>query len=195
MSSRLAIYFLWLMGVNNDRPRCPDMCRFVLSTFLIVGFMQVFPAVTFSEPPPVHTKRDGKNLCLRQPDGPFEEREDGFVWSKGACLEEYMHGLWVFYHHPGNVRVRVGAFNRGKRIGKWTFWRDDGVKFLEEHYSDDLKDGSYVNYHPNGSVRLQGAYRAEYRVGKWYRYEAWGEVAEVCLYNKTGEKEHCELGQ
>ena len=44
------------------------------------------------------------------------------------------------------------------KIGPWTYWRENGEKYLMENYVKGKKDGSQITWHDNGEISMRHEY-------------------------------------
>ena len=57
------------------------------------------------------------------------------------------------------------------KIGPWTYWRENGEKYLMENYVDGKKDGSQITWHDNGELSTRHEYEKGLKNGifvAWY---------------------------
>ena len=58
----------------------------------------------------------------------------------------------------------------------------EGTLFLKGRYSDNLRDGQFVAYHPNGEIKSVGVYQKGKRVGIWKHYYQNGKLMQEIEY-------------
>jgi antitoxin component YwqK of YwqJK toxin-antitoxin module len=119
-------------------------------------------------------------------DGIFTEyNESGEVTAKGEYLEGTEEGEWFYLQ--GNA-IEKGTYYDGLREGLWTTkWRKDGKLISEIEYGQDVFDGKYVVYHPNGKIRESGKYSDGERTGIWYLYDEEGELMLTTVFSEGRE--------
>jgi len=61
--------------------------------------------------------------------------DNGLPRFKGEYLDEEMHGYWEFYRKDGTL-MRSGSFERGKQVGIWTTYDQQGHPYKETKFKD-----------------------------------------------------------
>ncbi len=104
------------------------------------------------------------------------EKEIVSAFSDGTTMKEH------YYKWFGNTRVLVkeiryfpdatkeieGNYNRdSKKHGKWTYWHDNGRKWLEENYNNNIKDGEFTEWYKSGEKNYEGNFKNGAPHGKW----------------------------
>ena len=57
--------------------------------------------------------------------------EDGNIQQKGTFNKKKQpHGKWVSYDNNGD-KLSVGYYDAGKKIGKWFFWTNEGLREVD----------------------------------------------------------------
>ena len=59
--------------------------------------------------------------------------DSGAVEQKGTFKNNKLHGVWTSYTEAGK-KLAVGAYDQGRKVGKWFFWTD--AKLSEVDYID-----------------------------------------------------------
>ena len=98
--------------------------------------------------------------------------KEQFTFKKGL-----MNGEASAWYKNGQIR-RKGFYCKGQISGKWTFWDEQGNKYLEANYRHDSLNGSYITLYANGSIKEKGQYSANKRSGKWILYDEKGNVIQ-----------------
>ncbi len=63
------------------------------------------------------------------PNGDYVQRHrDGSIWAKGKMVGRVMEGYWEWFRKDGTI-MRSGYFKKGKQVGKWTTYDQDGKAF------------------------------------------------------------------
>jgi len=69
-------------------------------------------------------------------------------------------------------------FVQGVETGLHTRFDDSGGKMEEGQVVDDLPEGRWRHWHPNGRLRTEGSYRAGVKVGTWPVWDKDGTVID-----------------
>jgi len=54
----------------------------------------------------------------------------------------------------------------------------DGKKHIEVGLKDGVRHGRYLEYYPNGEIKIKGKYRKDAQIGQWRAYDESGEVVK-----------------
>ena len=65
------------------------------------------------------------------------------------------------------------------------YW-DNGQKKWEEHYKDDEKDGTWIDWYENGQKKGEGNWTDRERDGLWTKWDKDGNITETKTY-KNGK--------
>ncbi|MCK5820846.1 MAG: hypothetical protein KAH17_03125 [Bacteroidales bacterium] len=116
-------------------------------------------------------------------------------WPNGEVQKVY------FYTQKGDVREKVqeerfyengtkemhGEFYNGNRHGMWTYWFQDGRKWSESEYENDLRIGPTVIWRESGLKNYEGSYSKGKPHGTWTFYDLDGSRLKDVLF-EHGEK-------
>ena len=101
----------------------------------------------------------------------------------GVGAERYM-AKECYYHENGKLKME-GSYNKeGKRDGKWTYWYQDGKKWVDGQYLNGEWDKKYTNWHENGQKHYEGMYDKGKRKGIWKFYDENGKLVKEVDYDK-----------
>ncbi len=115
----------------------------------------------------------------------------GQIHAIRECLRDHSNGQFLEYYETGELHIE--GINRGtlKKEGQWlnhdktgkvvamvTYKGGQVVNFVTE----DREDGEFVEYHPNGKVRLKGAYDRGWKTGPWIEYDDSGNIVAVAEF-------------
>jgi antitoxin component YwqK of YwqJK toxin-antitoxin module len=104
----------------------------------------------------------------------------------GSYADGLQSGPWETFFATGSPESK-GAYLRGARDGRWTFWHAGGAKDLEAsglhrlevwrsregdrvyrgYVVDNRREGAWTSSWADGSVQLEGRFRAGERTGPW----------------------------
>ena len=138
-----------------------------------------------------------------------------------SCDDEgpKLTGYWTSYYKTGEIK-EIGKIICNLKYSDWLYFYESGqIKKYEKFDGLDLIDsnpnigylnGTYLEYHPNGSIKTTGAYKLieEYvpyyifdaetykevenccvwvpksiKIGEWVEYDNLGEIQESKVYN------------
>lgn len=130
----------------------------------------------------------------------------------GSCsgkLEEEVISYWpdgkmqkvYFYERQGDLREKVleeryyengrkemhGEFKDGKRHGEWTYWFQDGRKWTESRYENDLRIGKAIIWRESGYKNYEGSYSNGKPHGTWTFYDVDGSRNKDVIF-EHGQK-------
>ena len=75
-----------------------------------------------------------KDLVMNEDTGLIEAvyyHDNGVVSQKGTFnLDRKLHGEWISYNEQGD-KIAQGSYEKGLRIGTWTFWQEGTMKKVE----------------------------------------------------------------
>ena len=116
-------------------------------------------------------------------------------WPDGEVQKIY------YYAHKGDIREKVleeryyengtkemhGEFVDGDRHGQWTYWYQDGRKWTESLYENDLRVGHTVVWRESGFKNYEGNYSKGKPHGTWTFYDIDGSRVKDVLF-EHGQK-------
>ena len=79
------------------------------------------------------------------------------VYYRDDELESYSG--WAKTMHQGGQLKSLGRLKEGKRIGPWTWWRENGQKRGEGSYKDGKMHGPATEWYENGKKRLKDMWK------------------------------------
>lgn len=91
--------------------------------------------------------------------------EGGIIPNGDGYLQ---HGHWIQYDANGSVEI-TGSYLRGKPVGSWATYYQDGRVKTEVHYAmitdkdgtNSCMSGEYRDYYANGKLKTLGFYTAD----------------------------------
>lgn len=103
-------------------------------------------------------------------------------WPDGTVQKVY------FYEQNGEIREKVqeeryyengtkemhGEFSKGNRDGHWIYWFDDGRKWTESAYENDLRVGPTIVWRKSGFKNYEGNYSKGKPHGTWTFFDIDG---------------------
>ncbi len=114
---------------------------------------------------------DGK-LELSGGDDWWQARPAGFQVT-GARIQ---HGPALAWYDNNQPKMK-GQYRDDVRVGRFTWWHQNGQKALEGDYDDKgNKIGSWTWWHPNGIKSIQGQYKDDVPTLEWTWWDSNGQV-------------------
>jgi TonB family protein len=126
--------------------------------------------------------------------------DTGTLSSLDTPFKKYREGAFSYY--TANQLFSTGAFEKGKRNGKWTFYYR-GTNYIksEVYFKDDSLDGTAIYFDSlTHKIKMTGYYKNGKKEGEWQAFNKAGMVliteqykdsgtrASTVLYNHTGKK-------
>ncbi len=84
------------------------------------------------------------------------------------------------------VYYRIGTRDSLGRVNSWVkdYYLSGKVQ-MKGHYFNDLMDGLFFFYHPNGGYDAVGIYKLDSRQGKWQYFYPNGQIRQETRYEKS----------
>ncbi len=89
----------------------------------------------------------------------------------------------AYYKH--NLIKYNGQLKEGKRNGKWVYYYDNGNKWSEGFFINDVSNSTRTVYHRNGQKYYSGKYNQGKRTGVWM---FWDETGKLIKQENYGEE-------
>lgn len=137
---------------------------------------------------------------------------NGKILSLGKYYKTFKDSIWDYYNEKGQL-VAVESFNKGKKDGIWKIIYSETGKTSEEvNWINDVKEGIWMQYYPDGTkklkanninnkieglwqtyypnsrVELSGTYKASLKDGIWMYFADNGETIYKEIYTKGNFK-------
>ena len=111
--------------------------------------------------------------CSKKPEGVYNE-------------EGEKDGKWTTWYEPANwyssdsEKKSEGVYENGEKVGKWTYYHNNGNKKEEGETVNGKKVGKWTYYHNNGNKKEEGETVNSKKVGKWTSwYENGNKMIEL----------------
>lgn len=133
------------------------------------------------------------------PDGNLDKAEkyvDGVLQKNVAELVRL--DVLNTYYESGKVKIS-GTFNKGVPEGIRRYYDENGTIVSGENYKDGVliekgiydasgyRQGKWKEFYPNGSIRAEGEYKDDKRIGEWVFYHLNGSIEQKGKYTKDGK--------
>ena len=79
------------------------------------------------------------------------------------------NGLWKSWDAQ-EVLVSEGEYVGGKKVNKWTWYKDGEDKGWEENYNNGVLNGKFNNLSPYAEIRGVGSFSDGVKTGEWEEY-------------------------
>jgi antitoxin component YwqK of YwqJK toxin-antitoxin module len=110
-------------------------------------------------------------------------------WSAGVATDGryLLHGTETWYY-PNGHRQWTARYDRGRKVGPETLWREDGSRLWTW---DHRKDGTHVwtGYWPNGQKHTESTWRDHRAEGVATAWDASGKVVGQVTFAEGKPKE------
>ena len=80
------------------------------------------------------------------------------------------------FHLNGRLFIEGGYDDEGRKAGHWKYWDDQGGLVREGDFADDMREGDWIENHPNGARRYQGFIHAGLNEGPWKYWHDNGQL-------------------
>lgn len=90
------------------------------------------------------------------------------------------------FYENGNKEM-VGGYKGIKKEGEWIYWFQDGRKWSQAFYENDIKEGKATVWRENGNKNYEGNYLTGKPHGTWIFYDIDGSRLKEVLF-EYGEK-------
>ncbi len=104
--------------------------------------------------------------------GPYRKEKDDMVIESGMYWNGLKHGRWMRYDINGILMDKQVYFKGWPIDSKITYYDEERTQVKEAIpivYGE--KEGTYLYFHKNGQVAVQGEYRFDEKVGLWVEYQ------------------------
>ncbi|GAA5029684.1 hypothetical protein GCM10011506_18190 [Marivirga lumbricoides] len=103
--------------------------------------------------------------------GPYQKLKDGEVIESGMYWNGLKHGRWMRYDNNGILMDKMVYFKGWPIDSEIIYYDKDRTQVKEVIpivYGE--KEGTYLYFHENGQVAVQGEFRFDKKVGLWVEY-------------------------
>lgn len=75
---------------------------------------------------------------------------------------------WCTWYHRNGQRSKMSFFNQGKLDSTTFYWDENGTLTREEDYQNNLLNGAWISYYPDGKVHYAAQYTNGVMDGRFY---------------------------
>ncbi len=135
-----------------------------------------------------------KSLLIFSPDGNEAEAvmyyTNGFRASEGRYIRQMKEGKWKFFSSfTEGLLISEEEYTNDKIHGWLVKYYPDSVVAEKQHYRAGIRDGSWMKYHPGGSLHFRTTYRNGRLSGKFEAFFADSGRPEVSGQYENDRKE------
>jgi antitoxin component YwqK of YwqJK toxin-antitoxin module len=105
-------------------------------------------------------------------------------------------GHWIFWgrmkklpNYKDDQKVEEGGFVDNLKEGVWKKYFPNGTLENEISFKNGIAKGKYINYFDNGKMQEEGLWTGGKQVGKFVRYHPNGKIAQEFNFNTQGKRE------
>jgi antitoxin component YwqK of YwqJK toxin-antitoxin module len=103
--------------------------------------------------------------------GPYTKKVDGEVVVEGMYYKGLKHGRWLYKSKDGILLNKEIYFKGWPKESEITYYDEERTRVKEAIPIEfGEKEGTYLLFHENGQVAVQGEYRFDHKVGLWVEY-------------------------
>lgn len=118
---------------------------------------------------------------------------DGTIEISETHREGSFHGAYVSYYRTGHKREE-GMYKDNEMTGLWKFYYDLPGDALKEEvtFENNMENGPFREYHPNGELAAEGTYKDELEHGLTKVWDSTGFLIKEILYDNGRPLEYQE---
>jgi antitoxin component YwqK of YwqJK toxin-antitoxin module len=102
--------------------------------------------------------------------------QNGVLAGEGKYIGSVKDSIWRYYSYYDKVLSMEESFKMGKKDGLTRKYYPNGKAAEELFWVNDYKHGSWKQYLPDGSIKLEATYNKDLRVGLFKVYYPGGKV-------------------
>lgn len=91
--------------------------------------------------------------------------------------------LEIFFYPTYKIQMQGISINQ-KREGNWNYWYENGNKWSEGYFKNDINDSIRNVWYENGNKRYEGFYKNGKEIGIWKFYDEKGVFVQEINYDK-----------
>lgn len=105
--------------------------------------------------------------------------------SEGHYRDGQMHGPWRFYDEQGRLAGEA-VYEDGRGI--YTAYDGQGRKLRQGPRTGETRQGEWVEWYPDGRVRMRGGFVDDEQHGRWVVYTEGTPADSVVVFFEHGER-------
>jgi antitoxin component YwqK of YwqJK toxin-antitoxin module len=88
----------------------------------------------------------------------------------------------INYFPNGEIEIEGELNEDGQKHGVWIYWYNNGKKWLEENYQNDVRHGELIEWYMSGDKSFEGEYENGLPAGKWTFWDEDGNKTNQTIY-------------
>ncbi len=120
-------------------------------------------------------------VIMKYPDG-TSMKEEIYKWRGNIKLKIKEIG----YFPNGLIEYEGEVNEEQKKHGVWTYWHENGNKWLEENYQNNMLHGKFIEWYKSGEISFEGEYSDGIPSGEWIFWDDQGNKTKKLIY-KNGK--------
>jgi len=120
-------------------------------------------------------------VSLKYPDGTAMQ-ESIYKWKGNDKIKIKEIG----YYPNGTIEYEGEVNEAQKKNGLWIYWFENGQKWLEENYENNILHGDFNEWYMSGEKSFEGEYSDGIPSGEWIFYDDEGNKTKRLTY-KNGK--------
>lgn len=108
--------------------------------------------------------------------------EDGTI-SLYQIYKPATDSCYVINFNDENKKGSEGFYIKGKKVGTWLFYNNNGNIVTKSNYNNDIIDGLSITYYPTGEILEKINYKNGVLHGPWQRFYSSGATQTSASYN------------
>ena len=77
-------------------------------------------------------------------------------------------------YESGQKKSEGYLLDDGTKVGRWTFWHENGQKAKEGERKNEKPEGVWTSWHDNGQKSAEGEYKNGKKEGRWTYWFRFG---------------------
>ena len=114
--------------------------------------------------------------------GRFIDGDGGNVSKLSGFPRNGRVGKWTFYYENGKKKEAL-TYKDGIKVGQWTKWHENGQKMYAETYKDGKNDGLWAAWNKNGQKTSEGTRKD----GEYFLSNSWNKNGEIMIKDGNGK--------
>ena len=105
----------------------------------------------------------------------------GVTYETAYLKDKLFTGILYDTYSNGQLSLEC-EYRDGKRNGLTKEWYDNGQLRFEQTYKNDIEDGSYISYHPDGTTAVRCSFVEGEIDGLWQMWDSEGVLEWEFIY-------------
>ena len=114
--------------------------------------------------------------------------EDSELSAEGGFYKMQKDSVWKYYSYYSGALVSEETYSKGKKVGVHKSFYENGQVSEETEWHNDYKEGKWIQYFPDGKVKMRTTHNYNMVNGRYYFYYDHGLM--MILGNFVDHKRH-----